>query len=300
MHNGPMAAINRELADFLRRARSQQDPRRAGLPADTRVRRVPGLRREEVALLAGVSTDYYARLEQGRRIVPSPAVVAALARALCLDPAGRSHLEDLIGIGASGSPRGRTAGAMPGVQRIRPGVQRLLDNLDTVPVLVLGRGSNVLAANRLARALFADFEQMPARERNYARWILLDPGARDLFVDWDQQARAAVESLRLEFGAHPNDRSTTELIDELRAQSPEFDQWWNEHRVYQRTYGTKQLRHPVVGDLSIDYETVTLPGDKETALFLYSTEPNSPSQRALNLLASWSLSAASLPHTPPA
>lgn len=294
-----MPAINRELADFLRRARSKQDPRRAGLPTDARVRRVPGLRREEVALLAGVSTDYYARLEQGRRIVPSPAVIDALARALNLDPAGRSHLEDLIGAGSTESPRGRTRGAVPGVQRIRPGVQQLLDNLDTVPVLVLGRGSHVLAANRLARALLADFEQLPARERNYARWILLDPGARELFVDWDQQARAAVESLRLEFGAHPNDRTLTELIDDLRNQSPEFDQWWNEHRVYQRTYGTKRLRHPVVGDLSIDYETLTLPGDKETTMFLYSTEPHSPSQRALNLLASWSLSPASIRDAPP-
>lgn len=295
-----MAAINRELADFLRRARSQQDPQRAGLPADTRVRRVPGLRREEVALLAGVSTDYYARLEQGRRIVPSPAVIAALARALNLDPAGQSHLEDLIGVGSSGSPRARTPGAVPGVQRIRPGVQQLLDNLDTVPVFVLGRSSTVLAANRLARALFADFERMPARERNYARWILLDPEARALFVDWDQQARTAVESLRLEFGAHPNDRSTAELIDDLRAQSPEFERWWNEHRVYQRTYGTKKLRHPVVGDLSIDYETLSLPGDKETTVFLYSTEPHSPSHHALNLLASWSLSSASLRPAPPA
>ncbi|WP_420116093.1 helix-turn-helix transcriptional regulator [Micromonospora sp.] len=295
-----MPAINRELADFLRRARSQQDPQRAGLPTDARVRRVPGLRREEVALLAGVSTDYYARLEQGRRIVPSPAVIDALARALNLDPAGRSHLENLIGVGSTESPRGRTRGVVSGVQRIRPGVQQLLDSLDTVPVLVLGRGSHVLAANRLARALFADFERMPARERNYARWILLDPAARELFVDWDQQARAAVESLRLEFGARPNDRTQTELIDELRTQSHEFDQWWNEHRVYQRTYGTKRLRHPVVGDLSIDYETLTLPGDKETTVFLYSTEPNSPSQRALNLLASWSLSPPSIRHAPPA
>ena len=293
-----MAATNRELADFLRRARSQQDPQRAGLPADTRVRRVPGLRREEVALLAGVSTDYYARLEQGRRIVPSPAVIAALARALGLDPAGRSHLEHLIGVGSSGSPRGRTTGGMSGVQRIRPGVQQLVDSLNTVPVLVLGRSGRVLAANELARALFADFEQMPAHERNYARWIFLDPEARNLFVDWDQHARAAVESLRLEFGADPDDRSTTELVNDLRVQSPEFDQWWNEHRVYQRTYGTKRLRHPVVGDLSVDYETLALPGDKETTVFIYSTEPNSPSQRALNLLASWSLSSKSLPHTP--
>ena len=297
MHNEPMAAINRELADFLRRARSQQDPQRAGLPADSRVRRVPGLRREEVALLAGVSTDYYARLEQGRRIVPSPAVIAALARALNLDAAGQSHLEDLIGVG---SPRGRTSGGGPGVQRIRPGVQQLVDSLTTVPVLVLGRRSAVLAANQLARALFADFERMPARERNYARWMLLSPEARNLFVDWDQQARAAVESLRLEFGADSNDRSTTELVNDLRAHSAVFDQWWNEHRVYQRTYGTKRLRHPVVGDLSVDYETLSLPGDKETTVFIYSTEVNSPSQRALDLLASWSLTTEPLPHAPPA
>ncbi len=281
-----MADTNRELADFLRRARSHQDPQRVGLPADLRVRRVPGLRREEVALLAGVSTDYYARLEQGRRIIPSPAVIDALVRALDLGPAGRAHLEHLIGIGTSGSTR--TPGQ--GVQRIRPGVNQLLDSLDgVVPALVLGRRSDVLGANRLARALFADFERMRPPDRNYARWIFLDPDARTLFVDWKQQARTAVESLRLDLGADPADRATIALVADLRAQSPEFDQWWNDHRVYQRTYGTKRLRHPVVGDLTVDYETLTLPGDKDTAIFCYSTEPNSPSQRALSLLASWTL-----------
>lgn len=278
-----MADTNRELADFLRRARSQQDPQRAGLPPDSRVRRVPGLRREEVALLAGVSTDYYARLEQGRRIVPSPAVVAALVRALDLGPAGRAHLEDLIGNGTR--PRRQPQG----VQRVRHGLNQLLDSLDGVPALVLGRRSNVLATNRLARALFADFERMHPPDRNYARWIFLDPGARALFVDWEQQARAAVESLRLDIGADPNDRSTTTLVADLRDRSTQFDQWWNEHRVYQRTYGAKRLHHPMVGDLTVDYETLTLPGDKDTTIFAYSTEPNSPSQRALNLLASWAL-----------
>ncbi|WP_375477059.1 helix-turn-helix transcriptional regulator [uncultured Jatrophihabitans sp.] len=289
-----MADPNRELADFLRRARSQQDPQRAGLPADARVRRVPGLRREEVALLAGVSTDYYARLEQGRRIVPSPAVIDALVRALDLGSAGRAHLEDLIGIGTSASVHRQAHG----VQRVRPGLNQLLDSLDGVPALVLGRRSDVLAANRLARALFADFERMKPADRNYARWIFLDADARSLFVDWEQQARAAVESLRLDLGGDPGDRSTTALVADLRAQSPEFDQWWNEHRVYQRTYGAKRLRHPVVGDLTVDYETLTLPGDNDTTIFAYSTEPNSPSRRALNLLASWALTPDHSPRTP--
>ena len=282
-----MGDSNSELADFLRRARSQQDPQRAGLPADTRVRRVPGLRREEVALLAGVSTDYYARLEQGRRILPSPAVIDALVRALDLGPAGREHLTDLLGVNSSGTSRTRGQTA----QRVRPGVSQLVASLDGVPALALGRRSDVLAANQLARALFADFERMPPPERNYARWIFSDTGARTLFVDWEQQARATVESLRLDMGADPNDRLTRELVEELRVSSPEFARWWDEHRVYQRTYGTKRLRHPVVGDLTVDYETLTLPGDKDTTLYLYSTEPNSPSQRALSLLASWTLTA---------
>ncbi len=291
-----MVDTNRELADFLRRARSQQDPQRAGLPADARVRRVPGLRREEVALLAGVSTDYYARLEQGRRLIPSPAVIDALVRALDLGPAGRAHLDDLIGTGTSGSVR-RPA---PGVQRVRPGLSQLLDSLDDVPALVLGKRSDVLAATRMARALFADFERMRPPDRNYARWMFLDAGARALFVDWEQQARATVESLRLDLGADPSDRSTADLVTDLRALSPQFDQWWSEHRVYQRTHGTKRLHHPVVGDLTVAYETLTLPGDKDTAVFVYSTEPNSPSRRALNLLASWTLttdSSPSLPHS---
>lgn len=274
---------NHELADFLKRARAHQDPQRAGLPTDTRVRRVPGLRREEVALLAGVSTDYYARLEQGRRIVPSPAVINALVRALGLDPAGRDHLRDLFGVADhDGTP---SRGQAP--QRVRPGVWQLLDGLGDVPALVLGRRGDVLASNRLARALFADFERLPARERNYPRWLLLDPAARELFVDWEQQARAAVESLRLDVGANPGDASTLALVEELRSNSPTYERWWNEHRVFQRTYGTKRLRHPIVGDLTVDYETLTLPGDRDTTVYAYSTEPDSPSSRALTLLASW-------------
>lgn len=282
-----MAEKNTELADFLRRAREQVAPDRAGLPSDGRVRRVRGLRREEVALLAGVSTDYYARLEQGRRIQPSAAVVEALGRALDLDAAGRAHLQDLIGLNSAAAP----LRARP-VQRVRPGVRQLIESLEGAPALVLGRRSDVLAQNRLCRALFTDFESRPASERNYARWMFLDPESQSLFVDWEQQARATVESLRLEAGNDPADRATAELIADLRDNSPEFARWWDEHRVYQRTHGSKALRHPVVGDLTVEYETLTLPGDPHTTLFVYTTEPSSPSSRALALLASWSLASA--------
>ncbi|MEV0068052.1 MULTISPECIES: helix-turn-helix transcriptional regulator [unclassified Amycolatopsis] len=284
-----MPEKNQELADFLRRARSQCDPARSGLPTDSRIRRVPGLRREEVALLAGVSTDYYARLEQGRRIVPSPAVLEALGRALNLDAAGRAHLEDLVGLVGAGNRARPTA-----VQRVRPGLYQLLGAFDSQPTLVLGRRTDVLAANRMARALFADFDAMRPSERNYARWMFLDDDARSLFVDWDVQARAVVENLRLEIGADRHDRGTAALITDLRERSTEFGQWWDEHRVYQRTHGAKRLRHRVVGDLTVDYETLTPVGDPDTTLYVYTAEPDSPSQRALNLLGSWALSEGSL------
>ncbi|MFD2029049.1 helix-turn-helix transcriptional regulator [Promicromonospora aerolata] len=279
-----MPEKNGELADFLRKARGQCDAARAGLPADGRVRRVPGLRREEVAFLAGVSADYYARLEQGRRIVPSASVVDAIGRALELDEAGRAHLADLIGLDSTSSrPRARP------VQRVRPGLYQLLAALGDVPVLVLGRRADVLAQNRLGKALFTDFERFPAARRNYARWMLLDDDACTLFVDWEEQARVAVQSLRLEAGNDPADRATADLVEELRGASPDFGRWWDEHRVNQRTHGSKRLRHPVVGDLTVEYETLTLPGDARTTLYAYSAEAGSPSERALSLLASWSL-----------
>lgn len=282
---GRVAHKNHELADFLKRARSQSDPSSADLPPDGRVRRVPGLRREEVARLAGVSTDYYARLEQGRNIAPSPAVIEAIGRALALDPAGRTHLRDLLAAGGS-APAGRAPGA---VQRVRPGLRRLVETLDGEPALVLGRRTDVLAANRMARALFADFERLPARERNYARWILLDDHARALFTDWEEQARTAVESLRLDAGRDPDDQATAALVAELRERSGAFRQWWEQHRVHQRTHGSKRLRHPLVGELTVEYETLTPPGDSDTTLYLYTAEPGSSSKRSLDLLASWTL-----------
>ncbi|MCC3761574.1 helix-turn-helix transcriptional regulator [Glycomyces sp. TRM65418] len=279
-----MTTVNGELADFLRRARSKVDPATAGLPHDGRIRRVPGLRREEVALLAGVSTDYYTRLEQGRRITPSDSVLDAIARALGLDETGRAHLGHLVG-----APAGSARRHKPTVQRVRPGLHQLLDTLVGHPALILGRRTDVLASNRLARALFADFNAMRPTERNYARWMFLSDQARALFVDWEEHARACVENLRLDLGTYPADELALGLIAELTEQSPEFRAWWEEHGVFQRTFGTKRLRHPVVGELAVQYETFTMPGDRDQALFLYTTEAGTSSREAMGLLASWVL-----------
>ena len=278
-----MADANRELADFLRRARARAHPDRAGLPADDRVRRVAGLRREEVARLARVSTDYYTRLEQGRRITPSAGVLDAIARALDLDEAGRMHLLRLVGPEPSRSRHPRQ------VQRARPGLHQLLDTLDGHPAMLLGRRTDVLATNRLARALLTDFERVPAKHRNYARWMFLDPDARLRLIDWDEQARAVVENLRLDLGRDLDDPLATALVEELSAASDEFSAWWKQHGVHQRTHGTKRFRHPVVGELVAHYETLTLPGDPDQTLFVYTTEPGTRSREAMDLLTSWSL-----------
>lgn len=279
-----MADLNRELADFLRRARSAVDPARSGLPADNRVRRVKGLRREEVAFLAGVSTDYYTRLEQGRRITPSTGVLDAIARALELDDTSRAHFGHLVGAPLTRAKAARAA------QRVRPGLHQLLDSLDGTAAMILGRHTDVLATNRLARALIADFDAMRPPERSYARWMFLTPQSRELFADWDVQARTVVESLRLELGNHPDDPTTLALVDELAAANKQFRGWWAEHRVHQRTHGSKRLRHPVVGDLTVDYETFTMPGDPDQTMFVYTTEAGTSAREAMNLLISWSLS----------
>jgi transcriptional regulator with XRE-family HTH domain len=286
-----MGNNNRELGNFLRKARSEVDPEQAGLPPDSRARRVPGLRREEVARLAGVSTDYYARLEQGRPISPSPGVVDALCRALGLDEAGRTYLHTLVGVTAAPSRRHSRS-----VQRLRPGLHQFIDALNGEPVLVLGRRSDVLGANRMAKALFTDFDQLPVRHRNYARWMFLSEEPRSLFVDWEDQARAAVESLRLEAGRDRDDQVTNDLVAELRGKSAEFDHWWEKHRVHQRTHGSKRLHHTLVGELTVEYETLIPPGDPDTTVYVYTAEPGSSSRQALDLLAMWTLTGTGTTH----
>ncbi|MBB2899356.1 transcriptional regulator with XRE-family HTH domain [Kineococcus radiotolerans] len=270
------------LGDFLRSARAAARPEALGLPADPvpGARRVTGLRREEVAQLAGVSVDYYTRLEQGRHSTPSAAVLDALARALQLDAAARAHLGDLTG------PVRRSPERVQ-VQRVRPALAQLLASLVDHPAFIVGRRTDVLAANALARALMTDWQRLPARERNYTRWLLLDPAAREVHRDWEQVAAEAVGALRLDAGRHPDDPLLNELVGELTIKSEPFRTWWNAHRVHERTHGTKRLQHPAIGAITIRFQALTLPGEADQTLFLYTTDPGSSSADNLRLLASW-------------
>lgn len=273
-------ALMRELGEYLRQRRSELQPTDVGLPA-TAFRRVSGLRREEVAQLAGVSTDYYTRLEQGRDLSPSEAVLDAIARALDLDEPGRAHLQHLA------HPTHPTNRRTTAVQRVRPAVRSMLDAWTDQPAFVLGRRGDVLATNALARALLADFDAMPYRDRNLTKWILLNPAARELYLDWAKIASEMVAILRLDAGAHPGDPRTTELAGELTLNSPAFPKWWSQHKVLDRTWGHKRFYHPVVGPLEIDYEALHLPGDPDQTLFVYRVpDGDTRSAEALRLLAS--------------
>ncbi|MCD0444026.1 helix-turn-helix transcriptional regulator [Glycomyces sp. A-F 0318] len=274
------------ISDFLRSRRARVRPREAGLPDDGRVRRVPGLRRDEVARLANVSVEYYTRLEQGRAGNPSPEVLEALAAALRLDASEREHLVDLAGRRAP-HRKGPIA-----AQRVRPGLLLTLQSLDGVPAFIVGRRLDVLAANRLAREVVADFEAMPAARRNLARYYLLDPEARERVVDWETIARDSVAMLRFDAGKHPEDRRLADFVGELTLGCPEFSGWWNDHGVLRRTYGVKRYRHPVVGELEFAYEAFGSPGDPNQTLCVYNVEPGSKSAEALRLLDSWTAPAA--------
>jgi transcriptional regulator with XRE-family HTH domain len=276
----------KEIADFLRGRRARLSPGAAGLPDDGRIRRVPGLRRDEVARLANMSVEYYTRLEQGRAGNPSPEVIEALAEALRLDPSECDHLRDLFGR-RTPNRRGPIA-----AQRVRPGLLLTLQSLESVPAFVIGRRTDVLAANRLARAVLVDFEAMPAKQRNLARFQLLDPAAKAIAVDWERMARDTVAMLRFDAGRHPDDKQLVELIADLAAGCPQFTGWWDDHHVLRRTSGVKRYVHPVVGDLEFQYESFEPPGDPDQYLCVYNVEPGSKSAEALRLLDSWTAPAA--------
>nr|WP_208406462.1 helix-turn-helix transcriptional regulator [Amycolatopsis granulosa] len=279
-----MVDHNVELKEFLRSRRARLGVDDVELGGTSGVRRVPGLRREEVARLAGVSVDYYTRLEQGRAPHVSDEVLDAIAGALRLNDTERSYLWQIARTN-SRRPRRRTAAR---VQRVRPGVRRMLETLDEVsPAFVFGRRMDVLAANRLARALLTDFEALPPRDRNMLRYTFLDESARELFLDWEVVARDNVALLRLDAGRHPDDPLLAELVGELAVASPEFRRWWADHNVRDRSHGTKSYRHPLVGDLVVNYECFMLPGDPDQILCVYTAEAGSASEAALRLLAGW-------------
>ncbi|WP_101950703.1 helix-turn-helix transcriptional regulator [Mycobacterium sp. 3519A] len=276
---------NAELREFLRTRRARLSVDDVEVGGTGRTRRVPGLRREEVAQLAGVSVDYYSRLEQGRHLNVSDEVLDAVARALRLDDTERAYLFEI----ARRNRRARRRPPAP-AQRVRPGVQRILETLDDItPAFVFGRRMDVLAANRLARALMADFDAMPPRDRNLLRYTFLDESTRELFVDWEEVARDNVAILRLDAGRHPDDPQLVELVGELSVKSQEFRRWWADHNVRERTNGIKRYHHPVVGDLTVNYESVAVLGDPDQTLCIYTADAGSPSETALQLLANWTV-----------
>ena len=246
-------------------------------------RRVPGLRREELALLAGVSVSYYTRLEQGQSLNASPQVLDAVAGALRLDEAERVHLHSLA---RSAAPGGRAR--RPAPERVTPAVLQLLEALAEVPAVVLGRRSDVLAWNPLGHALFAghvdpDSTDSPARRPNMARLVFLDAHTRELYADWPGKARAVVGSLRLVAGQYPQDAALHALVGELSAKSPDFASMWADHRVKPCTVAEYEMRHPLVGPLTVIQQTLSNgPGP---GIVVATTEADSPSRAALTLLA---------------
>jgi transcriptional regulator with XRE-family HTH domain len=282
-----------EIREFLSTRRARITPDQAGLAPHAGARRVPGLRREEVAQLAGVSVDYYVRLERGRTKGVSESVLEAVARALQLDDTERAHLFDLARPIATRARRRRPLAT----QEVHPVLYRTLDCLD-VPAVVQGRRTDVLAANRLAYALYTDLEARPPRERNFARYVFLDEAARALYVDWEQVAGDVVAALRLYAGGHPDDPQFTELIGELSLRSDTFRRMWADHEVVAHTSGTKRLHHTLVGDLTLDFLVLAVESDPEQTLVIYTPEPASPSAEALSILASWTSTSTTEPQAP--
>jgi transcriptional regulator with XRE-family HTH domain len=276
-----------EIRDFLISRRARITPEQAGLPAYGGNRRVAGLRREEVAMLAGVSVDYYIRLERGNARGVSDSVLENLARALRLDEAERAHLFDLARA-ASPGPR---APRRPTRRQVRPAVQRLLDAMTMAPAYVRNGKMDVLAANQLGRALFAPLFASTAQPANLARFIFLDPAAQEFYQEWDGLAGDTVALLRAEAGRDPTDRGLSDLIGELSTRSDLFRVRWADHNVRQHRSGIKRFHHPVVGDITLAYESLELVADRGLVLNGYSAEPGTASEDALSLLASWAATA---------
>jgi hypothetical protein len=275
-----------EVRDFLASRRARIRPDQAGLPAYGMNRRVKGLRREEVAVLAGVSTDYYTRLERGNLTGVSESVLEALARALHLDDAERAHLFDLARAANEGSAVASSR-RRPVPRRVRPGVLAVLDAITDAPADVRNNRRDILASNRLGRALYSEMYVDPVRPANVARFTFLSPRARDFFLDWDTAASDIVANLRTEAGRNPYDRGLSDLVGELSTRSEEFRVRWAAHNVRHHNTGTKRLHHPIAGDLELGYEAMQLPGEPGLSLIVYTAAPGSPSQEALRFLASW-------------
>jgi transcriptional regulator with XRE-family HTH domain len=281
--------IKTEIRDFLTSRRARITPEDAGLRSYGQ-RRVPGLRREEVATLAGLSIEYYNRLERGNLGGASETVLHALADALRLDEAERAHLFDLARASQPTSRNRRRART----SNVRPTVQWMLDSMTAAAAFASNGCLDVLSANQLGRALYAPMFRDGPKSANWARFVFLNGGAHELYTDWDRAAKETVALLRLQVGGNPHDRGLTDLIGELATQSDEFRVLWAAHNVRLHTKGVKTLNHPIVGELELHYDRLDLTAD-QLMLFVYTSEPGSRSAESLNLLASWAASEAEDP-----
>ena len=279
--------VRSAIREFLSTRRARITPEQAGLPAYGGNRRVKGLRREEVAMLAGVSVDYYVRMERGSLAGASESVLDALANALKLEEAERTHLFALARESGAGTTRRKRTPP----HRVRPAIQQVLDAMTDAPAWVRNGRHDVLAMNQLARALYSPVLEDPRRPANTTRFVYLRPeAARELFVDYDQVARDAAAMLRLEAGRNPHDKALIELVGELSTQSELFRQRWASHDVRYHRSGRKRLRHPAVGQLDLDFEALELPSEPGLQLNIYTAAEGTPTADALKLLASWAVS----------
>ncbi|HWS58163.1 MAG TPA: helix-turn-helix transcriptional regulator [Actinotalea sp.] len=286
-----------EIRDFLASRRARITPQQAGLPAYGANRRVPGLRREEVAMLAGVSVDYYTRLERGNLAGVSDGVLEAIARALSLDEAERAHLFDLARAASTTPAKARRR---PATARVRPSIQAMLDAMTGAPAVVRNDRLDLLATNRLGRALYAPAFRDPARPANNARFTFLDAAARDFWDDWERAADDTVGILRGLAGRNPYDKALSDLVGELSTRSEEFRTRWAAHNVRLHRTGQKVVHHPVVGRLELMYDVLQLPADPGLTMLVYTAEPGSPTADNLTLLASWAATLDNEPQPEPA
>ncbi|WP_063780511.1 helix-turn-helix transcriptional regulator [Nonomuraea sp. SBT364] len=282
MHHKKDGSGRGPLGDFLVARRSSLSAAEAGLPETGQARRVPGLRCEEVAVLARISTDYYRRLEQGRVRTASRTVVNSLGQALQLNGDQQRYLARLANVEV-----GEDNGGADLDQHIRPQVARLLTRLADTPALVTTPYLDILAWNRLAAALLGDLAAMKPQQRNYVRMVFLDPHIRSLLVDWKVRAQEAVSRFRLAIGAAPRHARIRELINELTACDGDFRTWWNQHLITTRTWGRSRLNHPIAGQFSVDWYVLANVDDNEQDVLLLSAPEGTSSHAAIRRLDAW-------------
>ena len=275
-----------ELQEFLRSRRAAISPEEAGLPQSTTARRLPGLRREEVAILAGVSVDYYVKLEQGRATNISEQVLRAIEGALRLDSLERKHLRTLLHPDSVYTRR-----VAPTPVKARPALLSMVHALD-VPAVIHGPHLEVLGINQAGKALLDDFDAMPSSERNMARWMFLNPRAKVVYRNWETIAPQMVAILRDAAGGGNHNDYLSALVGELTVASREFAGFWADYRLFEHTYGVKHFYNETVGELTVNYETLPLPADGGQTVVVYTADPGSPSEEKLRLLASWNAAAA--------